>query len=283
MNKYTCVTPSKESIIKEYVEKPEASITTASKALGITRKVLWRCLKTYGIEAKSKGRKGIAKKGSQFNVDSFKEEYYNSGITLSQYAKKLGVGSDTLSRWIKDNGLTVKPKKGNYYKHPTQDVLLRITKEDIERVYLSVPDASLESAGKILKVSRNALGKAIRQLGLKTKPRFRLGEYHPNWNGGTSYNPDYPWSFKQTRKRIIERDGNKCAMCQKTRHTMKHSMQYKRDLAVHHIDYNKSNSDEKNLVALCYSCHGKTNYNRESWIPFFKTYIQNLYEKNNNF
>ena len=38
-----------------------------------------------------------------------------------------------------------------------------------------------------------------------------------------------------------------------------------KELAVHHVDYNKNNQDQKNLLPLCSSCHAKTNHNREHW------------------
>jgi len=36
-------------------------------------------------------------------------------------------------------------------------------------------------------------------------------------------------------------------------------------LSVHHVDYDKYNSDPSNLVALCDTCHPMTNWNREYW------------------
>lgn len=49
-------------------------------------------------------------------------------------------------------------------------------------------------------------------------------------------------------------------------------------LAIHHIDYDKLNSDEKNLISLCFSCHNKTNVNREQWQLFFESVINIIYE-----
>jgi len=48
-------------------------------------------------------------------------------------------------------------------------------------------------------------------------------------------------------------------------------------LSVHHIDYDKMNSNEKNLISLCVSCHGKTNINRKHWIIFFNGIINEKY------
>lgn len=41
-------------------------------------------------------------------------------------------------------------------------------------------------------------------------------------------------------------------------------------LDCHHIDYNKKNNVLNNLVALCKSCHRKTNWNRNYWKEIFK-------------
>jgi hypothetical protein len=49
-------------------------------------------------------------------------------------------------------------------------------------------------------------------------------------------------------------------------------------LSVHHIDYDKMNSDEKNLISLCVSCHSKTNINRKHWKIFFDGIINEKYQ-----
>lgn len=89
------------------------------------------------------------------------------------------------------------------------------------------------------------------------------GVFHPSWNGGSSTIP-YPFGFNKPLKESIKnRDGFKCGVCEKE--TQK--------LAIHHIDYEKNNISFDNLISLCYSCHGKTNYNRECWIEFFNKKI----------
>ena len=44
-------------------------------------------------------------------------------------------------------------------------------------------------------------------------------------------------------------------------------------LIVHHIDYNKKNCNENNLITLCLWCNIRANYNRKSWITYFKSLI----------
>jgi hypothetical protein len=97
----------------------------------------------------------------------------------------------------------------------------------------------------------------------KQNEKTPKGSEHPNWNGGTSNEP-YPFEFNKILKENIKtRDEFKCGICDKE--TQK--------LAIHHINYNKDNIEFDNLISLCYSCHGKTNYNRECWIEFFNKKI----------
>jgi len=48
----------------------------------------------------------------------------------------------------------------------------------------------------------------------------------------------------------------------------------KHGLSVHHIDYNKQNCDDFNLITLCKSCHSKTGFNREYWIEYFNDIME---------
>jgi hypothetical protein len=64
---------------------------------------------------------------------------------------------------------------------------------------------------------------------------------------------DYPKEFYKIRKIILKEANNKCLICNEFANN------------VHHVNYNKMDSSELNLVALCSSCHAKTNYNRNFW------------------
>lgn len=70
----------------------------------------------------------------------------------------------------------------------------------------------------------------------------------------------YPSQWRTLlKKQIRERDFFSCQICKK-----------KPSNTVHHIDYEKQNCNFTNLVTLCKSCHGKTNFNRVYWKDFFK-------------
>jgi hypothetical protein len=93
-----------------------------------------------------------------------------------------------------------------------------------------------------------------------------FGEYHPNYHNGESRKP-YPLGFdKYIKGHIGRRDNYTCTLCQK----------YSK--LVHHIDYNKDNLDESNLIILCHSCNSKVNFNRGYWEEFLVDVISMKYQ-----
>ncbi|MCK9416393.1 HNH endonuclease [Candidatus Dojkabacteria bacterium] len=92
----------------------------------------------------------------------------------------------------------------------------------------------------------------------------KKGKEHPNWKNGSSITP-YIKFTKTLKLKIKKLDNFTCAICGKQNDK----------LAVHHIDYNKLNYNETNLVSLCLSCHSKTNFNRDKWQIFFDEYVKN--------
>lgn len=100
----------------------------------------------------------------------------------------------------------------------------------------------------------------------------RLGNKNPNWIDGRSLER-YPSSFnKLLKEKIKKRDNNICKNCSLSR--LEHMLKYKRDLTIHHIDYNKQNCKENNLITTCVKCNIQANSNRDYWFAFY-TYILN--------
>ena len=97
----------------------------------------------------------------------------------------------------------------------------------------------------------------------------KLGSNSHAWLGGRSFEI-YPQEFSTSLKeKIREKYGRKCVECNYT----EESLGYKLD--IHHIDYNKKNCNENNLIALCRSCHAQTNYDRDNWIDYFNNKVKN--------
>ena len=80
-----------------------------------------------------------------------------------------------------------------------------------------------------------------------------------NWSSREPYNKE--WS-EELRETIRKRDHYKCQLC------------HKRGKPVHHIDYNKQNCKENNLITLCIKCNSKVNFNRNYYKKHFKNVIK---------
>lgn len=84
----------------------------------------------------------------------------------------------------------------------------------------------------------------------------------------TRKNSPYPKEFnKELKEYIKQRDNHKCVLCGMIEPLSKEI--YKKSLAVHHIDYNKNNCSENNLITTCVSCNIKVNYNKDYWKIYF--------------
>lgn len=57
-----------------------------------------------------------------------------------------------------------------------------------------------------------------------------------------------------------------------------HFIVYGRDIDVHHIDYDRKNCKEYNLIVLCKQCNIRANYNRDYWIDYYKNKLK-IYDK----
>jgi mannose-6-phosphate isomerase-like protein (cupin superfamily) len=90
------------------------------------------------------------------------------------------------------------------------------------------------------------------------------------WRGNQSSNEGqtapilYPKEFKKAAQDCREKFNNLCFICGKTKDDNGENM------SVHHIDYDKNNCCDKNLVPLCRRCHSFTNSkDRHFWRTLF--------------
>ena len=91
------------------------------------------------------------------------------------------------------------------------------------------------------------------------------GEKSPLWKGGLKeYSIDW---IDELREEIRKRDDYMCQECGIHQEELEG---FNKKLDVHHIDYNKFNCNQDNLITLCRNCHAKTNHNREYWLNYFK-------------
>lgn len=91
------------------------------------------------------------------------------------------------------------------------------------------------------------------------------GKNNPVYIHGKSHEP-YSEKWSENLKKLIrERDNYKCVVC------------HKKGNAVHHIDYDKQNCNEDNLITLCKKHHAITNFNRDYWYAYFTYIMENIY------
>jgi len=96
------------------------------------------------------------------------------------------------------------------------------------------------------------------------------GKNNPNYIDGKSNEP-YTEEFTSELKEFIrKRDNHMCQGCGMTE--KKHLSINGQVLHIHHIDYNKINCAQYNLLTLCQPCNLKANYNRDYWFAYY-TYI----------
>jgi len=121
-------------------------------------------------------------------------------------------------------------------------------------------------SNKLNGFKKGQVGGILHPLFGKKRPEHSIrmmGENNPNYKGGLTP-VIYPLGWTNTYKeQIRHRDNYRCQVCGC------HEVECTRKLHVHHIDYNKFNLREKNLISLCHSCHMKTNGTRKYWIEIF--------------
>lgn len=133
-------------------------------------------------------------------------------------------------------------------------VTRRIREMGIELHKTGLPRGYQPTAEQIKKLTAARKGKTP-ALGMRhseeTRKRMgesRKGQKNGRWIDGRKQTP-YPASFtKELRDQIKARHNNLCVLCE-TESSL--------PLHVHHIDWNKLNSDPFNLVPLCHRCHGR--------------------------
>lgn len=84
---------------------------------------------------------------------------------------------------------------------------------------------------------------------------------NPMWKGGKSFEKYTVEWTNELKEKIRVRDNHCCKICG--------CKQIDRKMEVHHIDYDKKNCQENNLITLCLRCHRKTNNNRDYWKEWF--------------
>jgi len=101
-----------------------------------------------------------------------------------------------------------------------------------------------------------------------------IGIKNPSYIHGQGYAP-YPPEFNNSLKlQIRKQDNYECQLCHISEED--HKLKYNQTLHIRHIDYNKKNCEEENLISVCRQCNLHINFNREYWKSYFEQIKERL-------
>ena len=225
---------TKKFLIKEYVKGKKGSIRIA-KLLNCSHATVSNYLKKYSIEIRTYQESSIGKNNSMFDVHRFGKD--NPNFKEGKYTK--------------ENCFCIICGKKTCRKGQCLSCANKLRK----KCYYCI------ECGKEIDRKRT---KQCKECQLSNMPS---GESHPNYIDGKGNSP-YPLEFNDKLKAVIrKRDYYTCQNCEMTEE--EHIIVLGRNLPVHHIDYNKQNCKEINLITLCNLCNIRANYNRGYWKKYF--------------
>ena len=138
----------------------------------------------------------------------------------------------------------------------------KLSEETIIKMSIACRGRNTWSKGrKLSDETKRKMSEANR--GRKLRHEFGIGDRNPSWRGGSSFEPYSPSFNQQLKDRIRVRDNFICQHCGIP------ELECNTRLHIHHIDYNKKNSNIDNLISLCVSCHAKTYWNKKVSINGF--------------
>lgn len=135
----------------------------------------------------------------------------------------------------------------------------KLSEDHKRNIGLGIKDRIISNAHK-RKISDSLVDHIVTK---ETRRKIRnslKGEKSPRWLGGISFEPHGIEFDHELKEKIRARDNYTCQLCMTAEITRKHD--------VHHIDYDKKNNSDDNLITLCRSCHARTNVNRSYWRSF---------------
>ena len=94
------------------------------------------------------------------------------------------------------------------------------------------------------------------------------------WKGGISKEL-YGMEFNnQLKEQIRKRDNYRCQECFRLQSELRTKSNRTYKLHIHHIDYDKKNNIDSNLISLCRPCHSQTNYDRNDWTNYYQNKVE---------
>lgn len=122
----------------------------------------------------------------------------------------------------------------------------------------------------VIKCNERRVKCCSKKCSFKRRSKLTKGESNPAWAGGLSKFP-YTYDWLKISAKFRKRDGYKCMNPICSNHTGKGKIEG------HHIDHDKSNNAQENIITLCTVCNTKANFNREYWVKFYRNILSEKY------
>jgi hypothetical protein len=163
-------------------------------------------------------------------------------------------------------------EKGKIVKSRTVEHCKKLSKSLKGRIFTEETRKKMSEAQKGEK--SHCFGKPLSKETRKKISESLKGEKCWSWKGGISFEPYCPKFRPEFKERVRIFFGRICVECSKI------EVENGRKLNVHHVNFDKMvccNDIKPLFVALCLSCHGKTNHDREYWEQHFTEIINEKY------
>lgn len=202
---------------------------------------------------KGKNNPHYGNKWNQASKDNMSKNWHKSSINR---ARKLKLLNKNKKRFGKYNPMFGKKQK----------------KETIEKIRIK---------NKISGLGRKHTKETIAKMKISSKlawtperTKLMMNENNHQWKGGKTFEI-YPREFNdKLKEKIRRRDNYICQNCGIIEE--EHVIAFSYVLHVHHIDYNKQNCNEENLITLCNACNARANHNRDYWENFYKEKVNKI-------
>ena len=172
--------------------------------------------------------------------------YWDEGLTLVGVSAKLDRSKSTIYDRMVKYGIP-RRSQSEALKRRYSKGRIRLPSEETRRKISEAMKNKHPSEETRQKMSESHKGRDAWNKG-KVLPD-RRGENHWNWQGGIS-DKGYSEGWTESLRTLIrERDNYTCQDCGITQD----ELGYKLD--IHHINGNKKDSNPRNLITLCRSCH----------------------------
>lgn len=172
---------------------------------------------------------------------------YEEGWALSELMQLAGLSQRQVTKRLLATGTKIR-QQGHIVGKPVSDETRRKLSEAKKGW---VPPPITEARRQKLKEARRgktpALGMRHSEETRRKMSESRKGANNGRWIDGRKKKPYPPEWTKRLRDAIRSSQDYRCAIC---------GQQNRRDLHVHHIDWDKMNCAQNNLVGVCYRCHG---------------------------